>query len=123
MADEDLTQINATHWTPSWGWPAGQLVSTAQALLVYGRALGTRQGLLKAENQIDRLTSMPEPTGYGVAVGCVVGWFGHTGELPGYNTSVFYDTGTDTTVVVLVNSDVPTGARTESKTPQDNPKE
>lgn len=120
---EDLTQTNTTNWNPTWAWTAGQIVSTAQDLLVYGRALGTGQGLLTPATQIERLTSMPQPAGYGLAGGCIDGWFGHAGEMPGYNTSVFYDTGTDTTVVVLVNSDVPTGNCTESKTPQDNPKE
>ena len=42
-------------------------------------------------------------------MGCVDGWVGHTGELPGYNTSVFYDTTTDTTVIVQTNSDIPSG--------------
>ena len=34
---------------------------------------------------------------------------GHTRELPGYNTSVYYDTTTDTTVVNQTNSDIASG--------------
>lgn len=70
-------------------------MSTAQNLLVFGRALGTGQGLLKPVTKIERLVSMPEPAESGMAASCINGWFGHSG----YNTSLFYDT--DTTVVVL----------------------
>jgi D-alanyl-D-alanine carboxypeptidase len=89
-------------------------------LLTYGRALGTGEGLLDAPTQTQRLTSFPGPAGYGLAIGCVAGWVGHTGELPGYNTSVFYDTGTDTTAVVQVNSDIASGNCTELPTLTDD---
>lgn len=48
------------------------------------------------------------------------GWVGHTGELPGYNTSLFYDTTTDTTVVVQANSDIPSGECKDQPTLPDN---
>ncbi|WP_154605610.1 serine hydrolase domain-containing protein [Arthrobacter sp. AQ5-05] len=121
-ADAVTTPVNTTSWNPTWAWTAGQMVSTAEDLLDYGRALGTGQGLLGTESQIQRLMSFPETGGYGLAVGCIDGWVGHTGELPGYNTSVFYDTNTDTTVVVAANSDIPSGSCTDSKTlPETSP--
>lgn len=100
---------NATHWNQTWGWTAGELISNIDDLLVYGRALGTGQGLLKAEAQTERLASFPGVAGYGIGMGCVDGWVGHSGELPGYNTSLFYDTTTDTTVAVQTNSDIASG--------------
>ncbi|WP_176085319.1 serine hydrolase domain-containing protein [Martelella sp. HB161492] len=100
---------NATHWNPSWGWTAGGMISSLDDLLTYGHALGTGQGLLDPETQAVRLASFPSPSGYGIAMGCVGGWVGHSGELPGYNTTVFYDTTSDTTVVVQTNSDIPSG--------------
>jgi D-alanyl-D-alanine carboxypeptidase len=112
---------NATHWNPSWGWTAGGMVSTLGDLLVYGQALGTGRGLLGPETQQERLRSFPEPAGYGLAMGCVDGWIGHTGELPGYNTTVFYDTTTDTTVVVQANSDIPSGDCGDEAVLPDNP--
>lgn len=124
LQSPDATQENptdATDWNPSWGWTAGELISTAQDLLVYGRALGTGQGLLEPEAQIERLTSFPGSAGYGIAWGCVDGWVGHGGELPGYNTSVFYDTTSDTTVITLANSDIASGDCTQSQTLLDNP--
>jgi D-alanyl-D-alanine carboxypeptidase len=116
---------NATHWNPSWAWTAGGLVSTMDDLLTYDRALGTGQGLLDRGMQTERLTSFPPSSdyAYGLALGCVGGWVGHTGELPGYNTSLYYDTTRDFTVVVMTNSDIASGACTESPTlaldPQD----
>ncbi len=113
---------NATHWNPAWAWTAGQLISTIDDLLVYGRALGTGQGLLSPAAQTTRLTSFPGASGYGLALGCVDGWVGHNGELPGYNTSLFYDTTTDTTVAVQANSDIPSGECKDQPTLPDNDK-
>ncbi|MEZ5114678.1 MAG: serine hydrolase domain-containing protein [Candidatus Nanopelagicales bacterium] len=112
---------DATFWNPAWGWTAGEAISTVRDLLVYGRAIGTGQGLLDEATQTERLTSFPGEAGYGLAMGCVAGWVGHTGELPGFNTSVFYDTGSDTTVIVMANSDIASGDCTESPVLPDNP--
>ena len=106
---KDGKPLNATHWNPAWGWTAGELISNMDDLLVYGRALGTGQGLLRPASQVARLTSFPVPAGYGIAMGCSGGWVGHTGELPGYNSTLFYDTQTDTTVAVQTNSDIASG--------------
>lgn len=114
---------NATHWNPSWAWTAGALVSNIDDLLTYGRALGTGQGLLGPRAQAERLRSFPASTdyAYGLSMGCADGWVGHTGELPGYNTSVYYDTATDTTVVNQTNSDIASGDCSGSPTLADNP--
>jgi D-alanyl-D-alanine carboxypeptidase len=106
---KDGKPLNATHWNPAWGWTAGELISNMDDLLVYGRAIGTGQGLLRPTSQVARLTSFPMPAGYGIAMGCSGGWVGHTGELPGYNSTLFYDTQTDTTVAVQTNSDIASG--------------
>lgn len=103
------TPRNATNWNPAWAWTAGELISTIDDLLVYGRSLANGRGLLGEEAQAERLTSFPGDAGYGIALGCVDGWVGHTGELPGYNTSVFHHTPSDTTVIVQVNSDIASG--------------
>lgn len=117
----DATEpINATNWNPSFARTAGILASTAEDMLTYGRALATGNGLLDSATQIERLT-FPAAGGYGEAIGCIGGWVGHTGELPGYNTSVFYDTGSDTTIVTLTNSDIPSGTCTTSQVLPDNP--
>jgi D-alanyl-D-alanine carboxypeptidase len=114
---------NATDWNPSFGWAAGGMISTLHDMLIYDRALGTGRGMLSAKSQKTRLDSIPGPAGYGFAIGCIDGWVGHTGELPGFNSSVFYDTTSDTSVVVLVNSDIASGNCSESPTLTDNPSE
>jgi D-alanyl-D-alanine carboxypeptidase len=113
---------NATHWNPSWGWTAGELISDIDDLLVYARAMGTGHGLLGAAAQTERLT-FPAAGGYGIGMGCSDGWVGHTGELPGYNTTVYYNPGTDIAVAVQTNSDIASGNCDERPTLTDDPRD
>jgi len=121
------TPANTTNWNPSWGWTAGELISSAQDLLTFGRAEATGAGLVPAKDQIERLTSFrefngPGNGGYGIGWGCQNGWVGHAGELPGYNTSMFYSTKDDTTIITMVNSDIPSGdCPSDARTLTDNP--
>ena len=46
----------------------------------------------------------------------VLNWIGHNGEIPGYNTYLFYHPDLDAVVVVLVKSDISAG-----KCPKDVP--
>jgi D-alanyl-D-alanine carboxypeptidase len=107
---------DATHWSPSWSWTAGAMISTVEDLLVYGRALGTGEDLLPPEQQAERLTSFlyglkpnTPQRAYGLGLVDQRGWLGHTGEVPGYNTSLYYNAELHTTMVVEVNSDVSVG--------------
>lgn len=112
---------NSTNWNPSWGFTSGEIIADIDDLLTFGRALGTGQGILGAEMQTERLTSFPGEAGYGFAMGCSDGWIGHAGELSGYNTTLFYDTVSDTTVAVQANSDIASGACEHSPTLTDDP--
>ena len=112
---------NATDWNPSWAWSGGALTSTAADLLPFGRALATGQGVLDAKTQTERLT-FPQEGGYGLAVGCHDGWVGQAGDIPGFTTTLFHDTRSDTTVAVLTNSDIASGDCTTSPTLPDTPK-
>jgi CubicO group peptidase (beta-lactamase class C family) len=90
--------------------------------------LGTGKGLLSPEQQSVRLDSFvsdvpplnqPPLKGdlaYGIGLGKDHGWLGHNGEIPGYNTYLFYNPDLDAVVVVLVNSDISSG-----KCPKDVP--
>ena len=44
--------------------------------------------------------------GYGIAIGNRDGWWGHTGEIPGYNTTLYHNYEDETTIIVIVNSDI-----------------
>lgn len=109
------TVKDATPWNPSWANAAGEMISTLEDLRVWGTALGTGEGILSAQSQQLRIASLDENLSiagntsdavYGLGVGRIDGWIGHTGELPGYNTSVVYEQQRRTTVVVIVNSDI-----------------
>jgi len=121
QGQSDGEPADATDWNPSWAWTAGGMISTVEDLLVYGRALGTGKGLLSPETQSERLDSfvsdvppLSQPPlngklGYGIGLANDNGWIGHDGELPGYNTFIFYHPEIDAVVAVEVNSDIPSG--------------
>ncbi len=116
QGQDDGKPADATNWNPSWGWAAGAMISDLQDLLTYGRALVTGDGLLSPEWQEQRLNSFdfsvppnsPERA-YGLGLGLAYGWYGHTGELPGFNTVVQHELAEDITLVVMVNSDIKSG--------------
>ena len=113
--------IDTTDWSPSEAWTAGMMISTVEDLLVYGRALGTGEDLLSPETQSERLNSFvsdvpplnqPPLEGdlaYGIGLGKDHGWVGHNGEIPGFNTYLFYHPELDAVVAVEVNSDISSG--------------
>ncbi len=101
---------DATHWNPSWGFTAGALVSNVADLQTWVRAYATGAQLSAAmQRQRLRWVTLPPNTPqhkYGLGIGYDHGWLGHTGELPGYNTSAFYLPSEHATIVVEVNSDI-----------------
>ena len=110
----DGTTAVATDWNPSYTFSAGEVISTMDDLQKWGHALFTGEGILTPELQQLRrdsiLTSPPPNTataGYGIALGNRDGWWGHTGEIPGYNTALFHNYESETTIIVIVNSDIP----------------
>jgi D-alanyl-D-alanine carboxypeptidase len=109
VASANAPRVDATAWNVSQAGASGAIISRADDLLTYARALGTGQGLLPEAAQVKRLSSFPEPAGYGIGLNCVQGWVGHNGLVPGYNTELEYDTRTDTTVVVEANGDLAAG--------------
>jgi D-alanyl-D-alanine carboxypeptidase len=119
---------DATNWNPSYAWAAGEMISTVGDLLAYGRALGTGKGLLAPVQQKQRLAAfnslVPPLTpqlAYGIGLVDDHGWLGHTGQVPGFTTAVYYHPGIDTTVVVEANSDILSGACGGQETLADDP--
>jgi D-alanyl-D-alanine carboxypeptidase len=108
---------DATNFNPSWGFTSGAMISTLDDLHKWSVALGTGEGWVSDELQKERVASMtssvagntPEQA-YALGFGVANGWIGHTGELPGYNTSIVYDPKSGTSIVVMVNSDIPSGS-------------
>ncbi|MFN8620274.1 MAG: serine hydrolase domain-containing protein [Chloroflexota bacterium] len=116
QGQEPGTIADATDWNPSWGWAAGAMTSSLEDLFTYGKALVSGEGLLGKETQAARLDSFDfsippnSPSrAYGLGLGLSNGWYGHTGELPGYNTVLQRHPEAGITLVVMANSDIKAG--------------
>jgi D-alanyl-D-alanine carboxypeptidase len=104
LKPNDQTEVN-----PSWGWAAGAGISTARDLADYVEAL-TGGGLLEPEMQALRLQSVrPQSEDdqggalYGLGIAKFGPLYGHTGELPGYNTFMGSDPVNEVTLIVWTN--------------------
>ncbi len=98
-----LQPTDMTDLSPSWIWAAGGAVSTARDLAAYVKAL-VGGGLLPPRLQQQRLASVvpstPGGAGYGLALASFGPFYGHTGEVPGFNSFMGYDPVRHITVIV-----------------------
>ncbi|WP_236777476.1 serine hydrolase domain-containing protein [Arthrobacter crystallopoietes] len=104
LEPNDVTDANA-----SWTWAAGQGTSTAGDLADWAEAL-VGGAVLDEEMQKIRLDSLqpvnpddPNSLLYGLAIAKFGELYGHTGELPGFNSFAGHDPGNDLTLVVWTN--------------------
>jgi D-alanyl-D-alanine carboxypeptidase len=104
-----LAPIDQTGANPSWAWSAGAGISTARDLVTWARALANGH-LLNADWQARRLASVqptdphdPNSAAYGWGIAKFGNLYGHTGELPGYNSFMGHDPVHDVTLVVWSN--------------------
>jgi D-alanyl-D-alanine carboxypeptidase len=100
LAPMDVTSVN-----PSWAWSAGAGISTAEDLARYVEALVGGQ-LLPPAIQRQRLDSTvpidpanPQSAAYGLALARFGPLYGHSGELPGFNSFIGHDPDRKITVV------------------------
>ena len=106
----DGKEAAATDWNPSWGWAAGAMISTLDDMRIWAPALATGK-LLTPQMQTQRLQTvgqpgMPPQDGYGLGIFNLGGWIGHNGSLPGYQTVAVYLPHKQTTLVILINTDI-----------------
>jgi D-alanyl-D-alanine carboxypeptidase len=101
-----LAPLDVTFTNPSWAWSAGAGISDADDLTRYVQAL-VAGDLLSPELQKTRLDSVrpinaadPQSPAYGLALARFGPMYGHTGELPGFNTFTGYDPDRKISVVV-----------------------
>lgn len=104
LAPRDQTRMN-----PSWGWAAGAGISTAHELVAWVQALVGGE-LLNADLHARRLASVnavdpndPNSASYGWGIARFGDLYGHTGELPGYNSFMGHDPVNAVTLVVWSN--------------------
>jgi D-alanyl-D-alanine carboxypeptidase len=84
--------VDATDWNPSWGWAAGNMISTLDDLRVWTRdlAIGKLISPAMKQEQQQFLPAPGEGEGalYGLAMENQNGWIGHNGNI---FTSIFRD--------------------------------
>jgi D-alanyl-D-alanine carboxypeptidase len=106
----DGEEAVATDWNPSWGWAAGAMISTLDDMRVWAPALATGRLLTPAMQQqrLQTVTApgLPPQDGYGLGIFNLAGWIGHNGSLPGYQAVAVYLPERDTTMVILINTDI-----------------
>jgi len=100
---------DSTHWSPTFAGAAGQVISTLPDLHRWAIALGTGSLISKGAQQ-QRLKPNPASVAAGrpylFCLGRDHGWLTHTGDIPGYNTTVAYLPKMKATIVVLANTDI-----------------
>jgi D-alanyl-D-alanine carboxypeptidase len=100
---------DVTDWNPSWGWAAGGMISNAQDIAKWTRAMALGE-LVTPELQREREKAFPAPTeGGGAKYGLAYeihpgGWQGHNGRIPGFTTYPYYLPAEKLTVVLLLNT-------------------
>ncbi|MEM9589547.1 MAG: serine hydrolase domain-containing protein [Planctomycetota bacterium] len=96
--------INVTHSNPTWAGPAGFLYSTLHDLRVCVPKLVTGAGLeASIRTELLRWHEGDGQTRHGFHLDCVDGWLGHSGDVPGFNTSVWYHPEYQVSVIAWAN--------------------
>ncbi|MGJ5749259.1 serine hydrolase domain-containing protein [Streptomyces puniciscabiei] len=107
-------EADAADWNPSWGWAAGAMISDLRDLHTWAPTVATGRfpdgrRMVSAATQRQRLitpgTGTIKGAGYGLGIFDVQGWIGHNGSLPGYESLTVYLPETETTLVVLLDTD------------------
>lgn len=88
---------------------SGAMVSTIDDLGTWGRALGSGSLLTPQQHALRMSHSRPATDGpayetYGLGMGMIKGWWGHTGSGIGFQAATLYDPRTGATIAVLVNA-------------------
>lgn len=104
----DLRDESRVHPSASAG--SGALVSRLEDLRLWGTALSTGS-LLQADTFARQLNlvptlgqaNSPEYDSYGLGIGSLGGWLGHTGDYIGYQALVMANPDTGAVMVILVN--------------------
>lgn len=104
LAPNDVTDGN-----PSWAWSAGAGIATANDLATWvealadGKALDTEMQAVRMASFQPTDPSKPGGPEYGLAMAKMGPLYGHTGELPGYNSFMGSDPESGVTLVVWAN--------------------
>jgi D-alanyl-D-alanine carboxypeptidase len=98
---------DVTDWNISWADAAGAMYSNLNDMRIWARALAMGT-LLAPTTQAERLETVPYPnepagTTYGLGIEGFSGWWGHVGDLYGYNSLELYLPSQRATLVIFAN--------------------
>ncbi|WBP90430.1 serine hydrolase domain-containing protein [Kitasatospora cathayae] len=99
---------DATNWNPSWAWTAGAVITQLADLESWAKTVATG-GIISPASQAERLKTLPtgDPgVSYGFGLFNNNGWIGHNGSMPGYESVAVYLPDAQSTLVLLLNTDV-----------------
>lgn len=105
--------VDATDWNYSWGWAAGNMISTLDDMRVWARDLAIGK-LISPAMQREQQQFLPAPEEgdgalYGLALENQNGWIGHNGNTMSYMVYPYYLPSERMTMVVMLNTgaDIP----------------
>jgi CubicO group peptidase (beta-lactamase class C family) len=108
--DSEQGRIDVTAVSPTGSSGAGAMISTLGDMRLWGRALA-RGALVSRRAQLARLQMIDSAKGvgpyydrYGLALGRIDGWIGHTADLLGFQSLVMHNLVANETVVIFVNA-------------------
>ncbi|TFG75480.1 MAG: class A beta-lactamase-related serine hydrolase [Thermodesulfobacteriales bacterium] len=120
--DPEVGLMDVTFSDPSASAGSGAMISKLSDLRIWGEALGKGTLLNKETHQVQinslspivfdpcddddperAKRSCPEYDKYGLGIGELNGWIGHTGEYIGYTALVMYEPESGAVVVILMN--------------------
>lgn len=117
--DDEQGPIDVSRSSPSGSAGSGAMISTMSDLFRWGRALA-RGSLVSRRAQLARLQMVDSSSGvgpyydrYGLGLGRINGWIGHTADLLGYQSLVMHNLVTNQTVVIFVNASNPAHVPTD----------
>jgi carboxyl-terminal processing protease len=91
-------------YSPTPFWTAGGMVSTLGDLRIWMKAIVTGKLLSKRMHAAQLKFSAPNTASYGLGVMNAEGFaFGHSGEVPGYNSSMYYIPAAKAISITLIN--------------------
>ncbi|HJT02854.1 MAG TPA: serine hydrolase domain-containing protein [Pseudonocardiaceae bacterium] len=117
-----LKPHDVTDWSPSWTWAAGGAISTAADLATWATALadGTLLNPTWQRRRLDSIRptnpSSPSAAGYGLGIAMFGPMYGHTGELPGFQSFAAVDPDRKRTLVVWANLNAAPDGRAPAST-------
>lgn len=109
-ANGTLQPTDVTAVSASWAWTAGSGISTVKQLAAFVQRM-VGGGYLNADLQARRLStctllvpSNPNSPSYCLGIAKYGSFYGHNGQINGFNTFMVYDPTTQTTVVIWATS-------------------